>query len=206
MTAKEFFKSNAFKSLAVLIAIVLVAGALLAVFNDLLYISDEDRLNRTLSKIYGGPVSAETVELSEEDRTNTYGTVNNVYFITDDGNYLLNTTGTGGYKNGTVTVWTVISCEADGSGTALKGIEKVLYESNTAQTLMSNFSDAYFEAFTQRNELLAEDSGAYFTAVKGNSGELNNVVTDTSQSSTAICNAVNAALAWFRTVIAGGNA
>ena len=39
MTVKEFFKSNAFKSLAVLIAIVLVAGALLAIFNDILYIS-----------------------------------------------------------------------------------------------------------------------------------------------------------------------
>ena len=53
MTVKEFFKSNAFKSLAVLIAIVLVAGALLAIFNDTLYISDEERLNRTLSKIDG---------------------------------------------------------------------------------------------------------------------------------------------------------
>ena len=42
MTAKEFFKSTAFKSLAVLIVIVLVAGALLAIFNDLLYVSDEE--------------------------------------------------------------------------------------------------------------------------------------------------------------------
>ena len=46
MTVKEFFKSNAFKSLAVLICIVLVAGLLLAIFNDLLYISDEERRSR----------------------------------------------------------------------------------------------------------------------------------------------------------------
>ena len=59
MTVRQFFKSNAFKSLAVLIAIVLVAGGLLAIFNDLLYISDEERLNRILSSIYGEPVTAE---------------------------------------------------------------------------------------------------------------------------------------------------
>ena len=73
MTTKQFFKSNAFKSLIVLIAIVLVAGALLAIFNDLLQVTDEERLNRTLSKIYGEPVSAETVEISKEDETNVYG-------------------------------------------------------------------------------------------------------------------------------------
>ena len=61
MTVKAFFKSNAFKSLAVLIAIVLVAGALLAICNDLLYISDEERLARSLSKIYGKEVTAEEV-------------------------------------------------------------------------------------------------------------------------------------------------
>ena len=75
MTTKEFFKSNAFKSLAVLIAIVLVAGALLAVFNDLLYISEEERLNRTLSSIYGKEVTAETVELTDEEKQTAYGTV-----------------------------------------------------------------------------------------------------------------------------------
>ena len=40
MTVKQFFKSNAFKSLAVLIAIVLVAGVLLALCNDIFFVSD----------------------------------------------------------------------------------------------------------------------------------------------------------------------
>ena len=96
MTVKAFFKSNAFKSLAVLIAIVLVAGALLAICNDLLYISDEERLARSLSKIYGKEVTAEEVELTDEERSYTYGTVDAVYYIHDDGNYLFQTTGEGG--------------------------------------------------------------------------------------------------------------
>ena len=41
MTVKQFFKSAAFKSLTVLLAIVIVAGALLAIFNDLLKVTDE---------------------------------------------------------------------------------------------------------------------------------------------------------------------
>ena len=78
MTVKQFFKSTAFKSLAVLIVIVLVAGALLAIFNDLLYISDEERLNRTLSSIYGKEVTAEPVELTQEQKEYAYGSVNAV--------------------------------------------------------------------------------------------------------------------------------
>lgn len=208
MTVKQFFKSNAFKSLAVLICIVLVAGLLLAIFNDLLYISDEERLNRTLSSIYGKEVTAEPVELTQEQKEYTYGSVNAVYHIVDDGNYLFQTTGTGGFSdgNGKVTLWTVIACTGtwEEGNLALTGIEKVVYDSNEGQTYIANLTDRFYNFFAENDDLLV--SGGYFEAVSGGSGDLNNVATGASESSNAACNAVNVALACFRTVFMGGEA
>ena len=204
MTAKQFFKSNAFKSLIVLIAIVLVAGALLAIFNDLLYISDEERLNRTLSKIYGKTVSAQAVELTEEEKTYSYGTVDNAYYIEDDGNYLFKTTGIGGYPgNGKVTLWTVVTCTGtrEQNNLVLTGIEKVVYDSNEGQTLISNLNDSFYAFFAEHDDLVAE--GGYFTSVKGGTDDLNNVIVQTTMSSKAASNAVNTALACFRKVMVG---
>lgn len=207
MTVKAFFKSNAFKSLAVLIAIVLVAGALLAICNDLLYISDEERLARSLSKIYGKEVTAEEVELTDEERSYTYGTVDAVYYIHDDGNYLFQTTGKGGYSNGngTVTVWTIVTCTGtrEEGNLALTGIEKVVYDSNEGQSYIGTLTDRFYAAFAEQDARVAE--GGYFTTTAG-SDDIYNIATGASGSSNAACNAVNTALACFRTVFMGGEA
>ena len=205
MTVKAFFKSNAFKSLAVLIAIVLVAGALLAICNDLLYISDEERLARSLSKIYGKEVTAEEVALTDEERSYTYGTVDAVYYIHDDGNYLFQTTGEGGYSNGTVTVWTIVTCTGtrEEGNLALTGIEKVVYDSNEGQSFISTLGDSFYAAFAEQDERVAE--GGYFTTTAG-SDDIYNIASGASESSNAACNAVNTALACFRTVFMGGEA
>lgn len=207
MTVKAFFKSNAFKSLAVLIAIVLVAGALLAICNDLLYISDEERLARSLSKIYGKEVTAEEVELTDEERSYTYGTVDAVYYVHDDGNYLFQTTGKGGYSNGngTVTVWTIVTCTGtrEEGNLALTGIEKVVYDSNEGQSFISTLGDSFYAAFAEQDARVAE--GGYFTTTAG-SDDIYNIASGASESSNAACNAVNTALACFRTVFMGGEA
>lgn len=205
MTVKAFFKSNAFKSLAVLIAIVLVAGALLAICNDLLYISDEERLARSLSKIYGKEVTAEEIELTDEERSYTYGTVDAVYYIHDDGNYLFQTTGEGGYSNGTVTVWTIVTCTGtrEEGNLALTGIEKVVYDSNEGQSYIGTLTDRFYAAFAEQDARVAE--GGYFTTTAG-SDDIYNIATGASGSSNAACNAVNTALACFRTVFMGGEA
>ena len=205
MTVKAFFKSNAFKSLAVLIAIVLVAGALLAICNDLLYISDEERLARSLSKIYGKEVTAEEIELTDEERSYTYGTVDAVYYIHDDGNYLFQTTGEGGYSNGTVTVWTIVTCTGtrEEGNLALTGIEKVVYDSNEGQSYIGTLTDRFYAASAEQDALVAE--GGYFTTTAG-SDDIYNIASGASGSSNAACNAVNTALACFRTVFMGGEA
>lgn len=207
MTVKQFFKSNAFKSLTVLIAIVLVAGVLLAICNDIFFVSDEERFARSIAKIYGAEVETQEVALTDEQKSYNNGRVEEAYLVLDDGNYLLHTTGYGGYSggSGTVTLWVVIGCEnsADGALT-LTGIEKVVYDTNDGQTLISNFTNSYYDYFTSQNEAIA--AGGYFTAIKGSSDALNNIVAGASQTSNAMVNAVNTALACFRNVISGGQA
>ena len=111
-SVKEFFKSTSFKCIAVLLAIVLVCGILLTICNSLFKVTDQERFDRVISQIYGKPVSTEEVELDELETKFDNGTINSAYKVKDDGNYLVNTTGKGGFRDGagTVTLWTVIAC------------------------------------------------------------------------------------------------
>ena len=78
MTVKEFFKSTAFKSLAVLLTIVILAGGLLAIFNDVLYVSEEEKFERSIAKIYGdsGASVKETLTVADEYKNNSSASVN----------------------------------------------------------------------------------------------------------------------------------
>lgn len=194
---KAFFTGTAFRCVAVLLGIVLVSGALLAIFNDLLFVSAEERFNRTLAKIYGKTVSTTTVEFTPEEAGYSGGTVNAAYLV-DDGNYLVQTTGNGGYSNGTVTLWTVLSCEGSRENGDLvwKGIEKVVYESNEKQSYISKIKSKFYASFTVHNdELLA---GKKFTAAAISDSEgIFTLSAGASRSSAAIVNAVNTAIDFF---------
>ena len=194
MTVKQFFKSNAFKSLAVLLAIVIIAGGLLAIFNDLLFVSDEERFNRTIEKIYGGSATVEeTLTITDENGTFDKGAVSAAYKMSD-GNYLIHSSGKGGY-GGDVYLWVVVIAENGKFG----GIEKVLLDTSDGETLLGNFRDSFYENFTKHNDELVE--GKYF----GTSGSdvINNVVTGTTLSSNAMCNAVNTAIDFFKSAVLG---
>ena len=82
-SVKEFFKSTAFKCIAVLLIIVLVSGILLTFCNALFYVSDQDKLDRVLSNIYGE--SVETTPFEKEDMVVEFdnGTINSAYQVTD---------------------------------------------------------------------------------------------------------------------------
>ena len=136
MTVKQFFKSAAFKSLTVLLAIVIVAGALLAIFNDLLKVTDEEKFKRSLQKIYGGDAEVKTTILaSDAESVKIDGNTVNQAYLMDDGNYLIQATGNGGWQNGSITVWVIMSCTGSKESNSLKwnGIERVVYESNDKQ-------------------------------------------------------------------------
>lgn len=199
---KSFFKSNAFKSVVVLLVIALVSGILLSVFNDVLYVSAEERLARTLSKIYGQSVDTSKVReipVEEEQKTNAYGSVELVYLL-EDGNYLIKSSGVGGFKNGTVTLWTVLDCDGSFDDGTLdwKGVGKVVYETNKSQTYITKTTGMYAEFALHNDELI---NGAVFSTMS--SEGIQNLTAGASFSSAAINNAVNAAITYFRNVYLG---
>lgn len=207
MTAKQFLKSNAFRCILVLTIIALIAGGLLAILSDALYVSDEERTARIIKKIYDKDVTYQTCSVDPSDPDgatldNPYGTINAVYFLPDEEAYLIQSTGNDGYKGGTVTSWVV----ADFKEGAYRGLGKVAVESNTKQTLMSAFHNDYFTFYTTLNDKI-EAGGWYGVAETDNT--VKHLQSGASYSSKAINNSVNGALWYIRnylTVKGGGQA
>ncbi len=200
MTVKQFFKSAAFKSLTVLLAIVIVAGALLAIFNDLLKVTDEEKFKRSLQKIYGGDAEVKTTILaSDAESVKIDGNTVNQAYLMDDGNYLIQATGNGGWQNGSITVWVIMSCTGSKESNSLKwnGIERVVYESNDKQSYITRFSDADYALFADHNTDLV--AGKLF------GDGINVVKTGASAPFTfgALTAAVNATVNYFKQTILG---
>ena len=177
MTVKEFFKSKTFQAILVLLCIALLSGGLLAICNDLLSVSDEERVARTIKSIYGKEMQYEIIESSFA--TNV-GQIDNVYLLSD-GNYLIKSTGEKGYKEGTISIW----CVAKYEGGAFVGLDNVSIAGYEKQTLMSKFT----------KDVLSRYKGTE---------ETNVVVSGATYSATALKNAYNTVLAFVQT-IGGGN-
>ena len=79
-------------------------------------------LSTLAAEIYGKPVAYTEVDVANY---NDNATINAAYRIRDDGNYLVRVTGKGGFDNGTVTCWVVVSV----SNGAINGIDKVVIDS-----------------------------------------------------------------------------
>lgn len=177
----------AVKAVAVLVCICFVCVALLALCNDLLYVSDELRLARAMGKIYEDYGNGDTewnnsYVLDSAAATNSYGTVTDVKRA-EDGAYVITAKGGGGYK-GTITIYIVVKEET------VQGKNDVLVKAWTikehdGETFLGNITDR------QRKEWYV---GKSITEYTGDAFALNNnKVTGTSLSSTAINNAVKAA-------------
>lgn len=167
---------QAVKAIAVLVVICLVCCLLLALCNDLFYISDEDKFNRALSKVYPGFVR-DTAFPQEPDskfaQNGTYGSVLNVYKSTD-GNYILQSKGIGGFSSGTVTIYVAINA-ADAT------IVRWTIDSNEGQSFIGNINAT------------AQNSWYAGVRVDGDLSLGNNYVQGTTMSSTAVNNAINMA-------------
>ena len=186
MKVKDFLKSVTLKCILVLLAIALVAGGLLSILNDVLYVTAEEKLQRVVSKLYGETdAEVRELELTETNKANSYGTVNTVYEL--EGNLIINSTGAGGYKGGTVTTWTVVYI-VDGKVDHLKAS----VDSYEKQTLMSQLNGKYMNVYTSDIS-----NGEYFSTASGE-GLVQNVVTGATMSSNATNNAVSAALKFAR--------
>lgn len=168
---------QAVKAIAVLVVICLVCCLLLALCNDLFYISDEDKFNRALSKVYPGTFTRDTSFPQEPDskfaQNATYGSILNVYKSTD-GNYILQSKGIGGFSSGTVTIYVAINA-ADAT------IVGWSVESNEGQSFIGNINAT------------AQKTWYVGTRVDGDLSLGNNYVQGTTMSSTAVNNAINMA-------------
>lgn len=165
MKVKDFFKSKTFKCVLVLLVIALISGGLLSVFSDVLSVSEEERTMRAIKSIYGSEVAYETVfdyETATADFTSTEkGYVEKVYLLAD-GNYLMKATGKNGYKNGTITVWAIVSAGSDAR------IASLSIASYDKQTLMSKFDAGTVDK--------AKDSDVVVSGATYSSKALNNAV------------------------------
>lgn len=182
MDGKSFFKSTAFKCLITLLSIILICCIFLTFCNALFYVSDAERLDRAVAKIYGKSVTTEEVILAEGEETQTNATIQAAYVVVDDGNYLVKSTGKGGFSGGSVTCWVVVTLSAG----EVNGIQKVVIDSNVGQSYIGKVTDAFLNSFT--NEYKAE-----YTVSDGY------VSAGASYSSTAICNSVNGAIEFVKT-------
>lgn len=193
----KFFHSLWFKCIFVLLVISVISGGLLAVLNDVLYVSSAERTQRAIAKIYG-----ESVEVTEDDiildvdssiadKSHAieydFGKINKIFEIGDD--ILFQTVGYQGYKNGTVTLWIKVT-ETEGKFAA----NKIILESYEKQTLMSKFGDSYFNGFMLTDITESYKNGGFFTT---GGGENSNPNTGATYSATACCNAVNCVLKYL---------
>lgn len=197
----KFFKSTWFKCITVLLAILLISGALIAILSDLLYVSPDMRTMRAVKKIYGQDMSyavvfdidnqekGDSTLTTEEKPLIIYdeGRINKIYIIGDktSGNYdlLFQSVGYQGYKGGTITVWTLVKVSST------YDIDKVVLEGYEKQTLMSKLDNAFYSKFALTDITDAYQKGELFTtdSSKNNS----NAVSGATYSANACINAVN---------------
>lgn len=189
MTVKQFFKSTSFKCIITLLCVLLLSGIFLTVMNGLLEVTDEERLARAISSIYGKNVTVQEQVITTADVDSA--TIKEAYLVTDDGNYLIKSTGKEGYQGGTVTCWVVVKITAG----KVSGIGKITVDSYTAQTQMAEITSSFLDKFSTGYK-----EGTDYTTDAGF------VVTGSSMSSTAVCNSVNGAMKFVREQILGEEA
>lgn len=182
-----------FRCIACLLIIAVISGAMLAVLNDLLFVSPEMRTARAIEKIYGEERDYTVIlDVDSGDAAIEYdgvGTINKIYEV--GGDRLFCATGFKGYKNGTVVLW--IKVVSDGETYA---IDNVLLETSEKQTLMSKLTGEFYGNFRLTDLAEANDSGNFFSATD-ETAENFNPVSGATYSATAAANAVNCVIKYI---------
>ena len=107
--------------------------------------------------------------------------------VKEDGNYLINSTGKGGYSGGTVTCWVVVEISKSG---AIEGIGKVVISKyDSSQTQIAEINNDKF---------LSKFSAEYRDDYQTDDGFL---VANSTMSSNAVCMSVNGALKFVKALL-----
>lgn len=189
---KKFFKSDWFKCTAVLLGLLIVLGGTLAVLNDVLFVSPEERTARAISKFYDTTPSYEVILDADAENgkreENQFGYIEKIFEIGDE--TLFKSTGINGYKGGTITLWLKVVKNEQGYK-----IDKIVLDGYEKQTLMSKFDAKYFRTFTDVT-FDYENKNSIFSP-KNNGEGLTAPMTGATYSANAACNAVNCVLAYL---------
>lgn len=195
MTAKQFFKSTAFKCIAVLLSILLVCGILLTIFNSLFYVSAEEKFDRAVKKIYGKSVETEKVVLTDDMKVKfSSSTIEEVYKVKDDGNYLIKSCGKQGF-GGDVTCWVVVRM-SDG-GESVLGAGNIAIDKAAGESYVSKIDSSELAQFSK---IEYTDGFQYELGLGGK----DYIKTGASYTMRAISNAVNGAIEFVNVNILGG--
>lgn len=208
MKTKDFLRSDSFKCIVVLLVIALVCGVLLAVANDLFYVSDEELWLRSMEKVYDGDTSElESLDISS-DRTE-YTALGSTAVVEEacsapDGIYLVKSRADRcGYSDGSLTLWVNLST-AGGAPSHINGIVVESYDSS--QTLIGSIDADYLAMYSTAEADATVAGGGWFTNSRMESGEgpLTEVVASgATYTSRAVNAAVNGALGFVRDLLAG---
>ncbi len=207
----KFFKSTWFKCIFTLLAIAVVASGLLALLNDLLFISPEERTARAIKKIYGYEVSNYEVLLDVDstdanvnktsiENENGFGEIDKIYLVgsttAESYEILFRATGNKGYKGGTITLWVKVDVTNDLeaiSPASTQKISKVVMDSYDKQTLMSKLGNSFYDKFLVD---VTDNYDSLFAA--DGSQEKSNPITGATKSANAACNAVNCVIEYLQ--------
>ncbi len=189
MTVKQFFKSTAFKCIAVLMCVLLVSGVLLAICWGFLEVTEDERFNRKINAVYGGEKVTATAQDISDKSTSLYGaTIEKVWLIEEKNDYLVQAYSRG--NGGNITCWVAVNM--DENLTNVQGITKVIvYSVADAAEYIMNLGDNIYNKFV--NEY--EDGKFFDYYVKGSEDFIS---TGATYSLTAVCNDVNAAVAFVK--------
>ncbi len=167
MKEKKLHFKDFVKPLLVTLAIILVCGGLLAILSNVLFVSDQERVQRAIDKMYA---SSENVKLSQdltEAQVNSIavdtskGQIKDCYILSN-GDYLVLATGKQGYANGNITLYVAVSQQ--------KVVKNVVLKEYAGQTLMSKLTTLYgkYNGLTPESEVNMVVSGATYSAKAAN--------------------------------------
>lgn len=201
----KFFNSLWFRCISVLLVISVVLGGILAIANDVLNVTPEERRSRAIKKIYEVEIPDEDiktlidVDVVEYNKPEDYGSMGKITKLYIVGNeesgkfdYLFQTTGGEGYKGGTITLWVQVNVDNGNMS-----IGKIIQESYEKQTLMSKITDAFYNNFKDPID------GRTYVSKNAIEGQEANIVSGATFSAQAGCNAINCVVKYVQENLRG---
>ena len=182
-TLKTPFWKSVCKSLIVMVLIIVFCGGTLAIINDLCKVTDEERIQRAIDKIYTTESVSLEGTLDVSNYTNSdIGEIKACYKLSN-GDYLVHSVGKKGYSNGSITLYVAVSINND---TAI--VKKTVLDSYKGQTLMSKLNGLYDK----------------FNGKTSNDNVDDVIESGATYSSKAVQNAIKSALNYVNESVIGG--